>query len=562
MWIFLRQILPAGARPQNPQNSFQHTAIVSPRATTLTVLERLGKQRRDFLPLRFGQQRPRPRHRPSLGAADSAYPSFSQTQPPSFQWIVHSYATASSQNKSQFPDCPVIGFISSTGQYYRSAFNGTTPGFATDQLPIDPISQAILATGLLPAPNSVGGCNSTVSTAENPACYVATVSPSTSWREELFRIDHNFNPTNTLSFRFVHDAWNATVLTPQWGLVRNSFPTVQNHITGPGLSMTARFTTVVGKSLTNHISFDYVTDHITLAAVPGPGVDLSRPAILDSACPTDTSGALNCTQTGSGATPAIYPLGPVGAFFDNSFGGKIPGLLFKGTNAAYGSQGFNIDTGYTPWQQAAATYTLRDDASKSFGKHTLQFGILVAIAQQNELGAANGLNSGNVQGVLLFNTQGAGPSPIKNSVICPGTGFCSAGVDTSNAFANFLGGQIASYQQDSAQNKYYNRYKLAEPYFQDDWRVTARLTLNLGIRFGLFGSWYNARGTAYNWEPQAFDPSVAAGVFLDPNFAFLVRPQTSSSGNSLVAVPLSLSNPDPSIMGWYAVGRMACQKAV
>src|SRR6266581_972774 len=96
MRIFLRQVLPAGARPQNPQNSFQHTAIVSPRAATLTVLERLGEQRRDFLPLRFGQQRSRPCHRPSLGAADSAYASFSETQPPSFQRIVHSYATASS----------------------------------------------------------------------------------------------------------------------------------------------------------------------------------------------------------------------------------------------------------------------------------------------------------------------------------------------------------------------------------------------------------------------------------------------------------------------------------
>jgi hypothetical protein len=450
--------------------------------------------------------------------------------------------------KSQFPDCPVVAFSASAGQYFRSSFNGITPATATDQLPIDPTSQAILATGLLPAPNSVGGCTSKVSTAASPACYVATVSPSTSWREELFRIDHNFTPTNILSFRFVHDAWNATVLSPQWGLVENSFPTVQNHITGPGLSMTASFTNVIGRSFTNRMSFDYVADHITLVAVPGPGVDLSRPAALDTACPTDTSGTQNCFQTGSGATPATYPVGPIGAFFDTSFGGKIPGLLFKGTNAAYGSQGFNIDTGYTPWQQAAPTYTMRDDASKSIGNHTLQFGILVTIAQQNELGAANGLNSGNQQGVLTFNTQGAGPSPVKVLGSCPGTTHCSAVVDTSNVFANFLGAQIASYQQDSVQNKYYNRYKLAEPYFQDDWRVTGRLTLNLGIRLGLFGSWYNSKGTAYNWEPQAYNPSVGAGVFLDPNFGFLVRPQTSSSGNSLTAVPLSLSNPDLSII--------------
>src|SRR3977135_3286614 len=59
---FLRQILPASPAPQNPQNSFQHTAILDPRTTTLALLGRLGEQGRDFLPLRFGQQRSGPRH--------------------------------------------------------------------------------------------------------------------------------------------------------------------------------------------------------------------------------------------------------------------------------------------------------------------------------------------------------------------------------------------------------------------------------------------------------------------------------------------------------------------
>ena len=452
------------------------------------------------------------------------------------------------QNKSQFPDCPVVGFNSSSGQYIRSGYNGTVAQSATDQLPIDPISRAFLATGLLPAPNSAGGCNSTVSTAANPACYVATISPSTTWREELFRIDHNLTPSETVSFRYVHDAWSSTVLTPQWGLVQNSFPTVQNHINGPGISMVASLSSVFGQSSTNRLSFDYVGDHITLTAVPGPGVDLSRPAILDSPCPTGVSGSQSCTETGSGPTPAILPTGPIGSFFDTSFGGKIPGVVFKGTNSAYGSHGFNIDTGYTPWQQAASTYTLHEDAATVLGKHTLQFGVLVTIAQQNELGAGNGLNSGDVQGVLSFNTQGAGRSPTRVVSTCVGSSLCWATTDTSNVFANFLGGQIASYQQDSAQNKYYNRYKLIEPYIQDDWRVTGRLTLNLGIRFGLFGSWYNPKGTVYNWEPQAYNRSIASGVYLDPSFGFLARPQTTSTGNSLVAVPLSLSNPDPSII--------------
>jgi hypothetical protein len=451
------------------------------------------------------------------------------------------------QNKSLYPDCPVVGFNSNVGAYNRSGYNGTTSGSATDQLPVDPTSQALLATNLLPAPNAVSGCNSTVSTPSNPACYVASVSPSTTWIESLFRVDQNLSNTEILSFRFIHDSWNTTVLTPQWGLVQNSFPTVQNYINGPGLSVIASLASALPKGFANRLSFGYVAADISLSQVAGAGVDLSRPAILDSACPTNSAGNLNCSQAGSGPTPATSPIGPIGAFFGTSFGGKIPALLFKGTNGAYGSHGFNVDTGYTPWTDTTPTYTLRDDASKTLGKHLLQFGVEVVIAQQNELSAANGLNSGDVQGVLSFNDQGAGPSPT-NVGVCLATPFCSAEVDTSNAFANFLGAQIASYQQDSIQNKYYDRYQLAEPYFQDDWRVTSRLTLNLGIRFGLFGSWHNDKGTAYNWEPSAYNSSVAAGVFLDPNFGFLLRPQSSNSGNSLVAVPLNLSNPDPAII--------------
>src|ERR1700680_41468 len=78
---FLRQVLPASPAAQNPQNPFQYTAVLDPRTTTVALFGRLGEQGRDFLPLRFGQQRTGPRHRPSFGAADFAYLPFSSTQP-------------------------------------------------------------------------------------------------------------------------------------------------------------------------------------------------------------------------------------------------------------------------------------------------------------------------------------------------------------------------------------------------------------------------------------------------------------------------------------------------
>ena len=169
------------------------------------------------------------------------------------------------QNKPQYPDCPVVNFSAPNGTYSRSHYNGPAIAAATDQLPVDPTAQALLTTNLLPAPNAVTGCNSTVSSPANPACYVASVSPSTHWNETLFRIDHNLTTTQTLSFRFIHDSWNTNVLTPQWGLVQNSFPTVQNHIDGPGLSMTASWVSVLPKGFANRLSFSYVAADISLS---------------------------------------------------------------------------------------------------------------------------------------------------------------------------------------------------------------------------------------------------------------------------------------------------------
>src|SRR2546425_3406909 len=97
MRILLGQVLPSCPAPQNPQNAIQHATALGPRTATLAVLARFGKQGSDFLPLHFRQQRTRPGHRPSFGAADFAYLSSEKTQLPSFQEPVLGYATASSQ---------------------------------------------------------------------------------------------------------------------------------------------------------------------------------------------------------------------------------------------------------------------------------------------------------------------------------------------------------------------------------------------------------------------------------------------------------------------------------
>ena len=69
----LGQITPASPTAQNPQDAFQHFAVVGTRSPTVGAFPSFREQGPDLFPLGVGQQPPVSRHRPSLGAANFAY---------------------------------------------------------------------------------------------------------------------------------------------------------------------------------------------------------------------------------------------------------------------------------------------------------------------------------------------------------------------------------------------------------------------------------------------------------------------------------------------------------
>jgi hypothetical protein len=273
--------------------------------------------------------------------------------------------------------------------------------------------------------------------------FAQTVSLPTTWREELVRIDHNITDNYRLTFRYIHDSWSTINPNPLWGVGTSSFNNINTNFVGPGSSFVARLTANVTPTLLNEFVASYTGDHIFLTAVNLP------------------------------AFPAGFAMG---SLFNNGFGGKLPAIQLQ-SNTAYGGS-FGQDTGYFPWNNANPTYTYRDNVTKIVRTHTLQFGAYLVFAQKNED------NSVNVQGLLTFDTS----SP--NS--------------TGNSFADLLMGNVASYKQSNQTVKYYNRYKILEPYFQDDWRVTKKFTVNLGLRVSLFGTYRERYKSAFNFEPTAF----------------------------------------------------------
>ena len=274
----------------------------------------------------------------------------------------------------------------------------------------------------------------------------------TNWREELIRVDHNFTDRLRGTFRYIHDSWDQTYPTPLW-TNGTSFPTIQTNFGGPGVSMVARLTATISPTLLNEFVASYTTDHITLIPI------------------------------GAWQRPASMTFG----IFPGADQGKIPGISLGGG----GVYNFGEDVGYLPNgpYNSNPTYTYRDNVTKIIGRHNLVFGGYFVAAQKNELAAPGTATNG----VLTYDTSNS--------------------ISTGNAFADLLVGRVASFAQTSAQPKFYNRYKIFEPYFQDDWHVTSHLTLNLGVRVSLFGTYRDRYHSEYNFDVSRY---VAGASSTDP----------------------------------------------
>jgi hypothetical protein len=99
---------------------------------------------------------------------------------------------------------------------------------------------------------------------------------------------------------------------------------------------------------------------------------------------------------------------------------------------------------------------------------------------------------------------------------------------STNALADALLGDFYQYTEASSTRQGWYRFWQVEPYFQDDWRASRRLTLNLGLRWSYMQPQYSQLNNTTQFLPQYFDRSQAATI--DPKTGSIISAPNPYNG--------------------------------
>jgi len=220
------------------------------------------------------------------------------------------------------------------------------------------------------------------------------------------------------------------------------------------------------------------------------------PTLLNEAAFNFNGNDLNITDFGLYQKPSGYT---VPNYFTANKDNKLPGI-------SIGSP-YNISytPGWWPWYNTWRSEQVKDDLSWTHGKHNLKFG---ASWMHTHKWQQFQLNAG---GQFGFNSNATG-----------------------NGFADFLLGFASSYSEPASVDFVHITTNNYNVYAMDDWRITNRLTLNLGLRWEGIPHAYDSEGTASNFYPNLYNPAQA------PTFLASGALDTNGPGFSTVSgIPLS-----------------------
>jgi hypothetical protein len=174
---------------------------------------------------------------------------------------------------------------------------------------------------------------------------------------------------------------------------------------------------------------------------------------------------------------------------------------------------------FLPSDEFSKTIQVTDDFTRIYGKHSFKMGIEyqnVAFATLQPAWSHGEFDYGG--GFTDIPNQSGTTGGVGQMVLTP-TAFAAGGgaftsANTPGGF-DYSGGANSVFASNI--NKTYDQRIYFATYFQDDWKVTPKLTLNLGVRWDYFGPINEYNGGQANFVPYPI-PSRAIGgpTFLIP----------------------------------------------
>jgi hypothetical protein len=324
------------------------------------------------------------------------------------------------------------------GQIYNP-FDPARGPFPNNQIPANLADPTTaLMFSLMPAPNCTPG--SAVCPASN---FITSQSTPTNQNSADFHADYNPTSKDRLSFGLVYIS-NSSIDSPLYGprLGGNPDDLTLNYINKQRLYV-MNYTHVISSTAVNEFVFAYSRD--LNDGTPGPGMQYESSIV--------GLGGLNTSPSNRQTT-----------------GFPLLDALPYGTNIGGGLGG--------PFLQHNNIPQIADNFSWVKGRHAFKVGFLGRFREFNIL------QSLASRGLYVF-------FPYE-------TGSAFVGGDT---FASALLGDPLEVVRQIVPDEFGQRIKEYGTYVQDDFKVNKRLTLNLGLRWDLFGPATEAHNRTANFDP-------------------------------------------------------------
>ena len=316
--------------------------------------------------------------------------------------------------------------------------------------------------------------------------YRSQYSGSYPKREDMVRIDANLTPTLQVYYRFIKDKDEQT--TP-WGLWVNGdlnydlTPTIFGQ---PGKGHNLHLTKMFTPTLINEFIFGKSRNNLYF--YPLDPQKMSRDKI--------GSPAEWYKDSGTGVT-----------YLDSV--SYIPNLVFGGN-----PNPVNASFGNIPYENYNNIWSFVDNINKVAGAHNFKAGIYIERTQKYQVGG------GNFRGAFNFGRNANNP------------------LDANHGYANALLGNFNTYSEATARVNGDWWFWNFEWYLEDNWRVSKRLTLDLGIRFYDLPPQIDKNSTIASFDPFRYSRAKAPALYMPALDAAGKRVARNPLTGQLAAAPL------------------------